>query len=128
MFADLIGLPYQWGAKPSEGATDCLMLSSEIRRRLGMPSYDEQYQWIYEKWDGDSFPSKLVLKWLRLHGQLSEPRLGAVACLPDKTHGFALGTMDSDESLIFIAPGERVTRVPVRLLSDIRFYQDKRDD
>ena len=128
MFADLIGLPYQWAAKPESGATDCFMLSSEIRRRLALPTYDEQYQWIYSRWDQSSFPSKLVLKWLRQNGHTCAPSAGAVACLPSQNNGFALGTMDTDESVIFIAPGERVTRVPVRLLSGIRFYQDKSNE
>jgi hypothetical protein len=125
MFSDLIGLPYQWAAKPEQGATDCFMLSSEVRKRLGLFSYDEQYEWIYQRWDDASFPSKLVLKWLHQHGQLCEASAGAVACLPDRKNGFALGTMDTDDSVIFIAPGQRVTRVPVKLLSGIRLYQDK---
>ncbi len=120
---DLIGLPYQWGARPEEGATDCFMLCGTIRRRLGLSDYFQEYGWLYDKWDGTTFPASIVLRWLRKHGRVGPPRVGAVACI-QSAKGFALGTVVDDDGVVYISPGERVTRAPVRLLNDIEFYWD----
>lgn len=122
---DLVGLPYRWGARPVEGATDCFMLCGEVRRRLGLPDYFQQYSWIYERWDAFSFPSAIVLRWLQRHGRLSEPVIGAVACLPSSTNGFALGTLIDEDRVLFISPGGRATVSPLGLL-EVRLFMDKK--
>ena len=124
-FNDLVGMPYKWGAMPESGFTDCLGLCSEIRRRLGMHDYREDYAWVYEQWDESNFPSREVLRWLRKNGQKTEPVIGAIGYVPDQKQGFALVTMVSETSMMMISPGEKVARVPIKWLSTIQLYRDK---
>jgi hypothetical protein len=50
-FNDLIGLPYQWGAAPWSGKTDCFQLACEVHKRLGFADYSNQFEWVYELYD-----------------------------------------------------------------------------
>jgi hypothetical protein len=50
-FNDLIGLPYQWGAAPWSGKTDCFQLACEVHKRLGFADYSNQFEWVYELFD-----------------------------------------------------------------------------
>lgn len=63
---DLIGLEYQWGANPDllSGYCDCFQLFCAIRRRLGMKDYCEQFQWVYEQYDEQSFSWRSMKAWL----------------------------------------------------------------
>jgi hypothetical protein len=42
---DLIGLPYELGADPSSGKTDCIRLVYEVRNRLGLSSPPLDLAW-----------------------------------------------------------------------------------
>lgn len=42
---DLIGLPYELGAHPSTGKTDCINLVYEVRQRLGLSCPKLQLGW-----------------------------------------------------------------------------------
>lgn len=42
---DLIGLPYELGAHPSSGKTDCINLVYEVRSRLGLSCPPLQADW-----------------------------------------------------------------------------------
>lgn len=126
-FNDLIGLPYKWAAKPEEGATDCLQLVGEARRRLGLYDYSEEFAWIYEKWEETSFPALQIVKWAREHGTKTAPRAGAIGYLKARQAGVALGVMVDDESFLFISPGGNATRTGSYNLPRIRLYWGKAD-
>lgn len=109
-FNDLIGLPYQWGCCPEEGATDCFQLMCLARRRMGLRDLAEQFQWVYEQWDAGTLPRGAILRWLHETGRrIDHPEPGATAYVSES----ALGTA-TEHGILFIAPGQNVVHAPVR--------------
>jgi hypothetical protein len=112
---DLIGLRYGWGHRPSDGSglTDCFQLCCEVRRRLGLRDYSETFEWVYGRYTDETFPRRLVMRWLNQHGRpATESRPGTVLCMPGGDDGIALGTC-TDFGVIFIAFGQNVVHAPV---------------
>lgn len=126
-FNDLIGLPYRWKAKPSEGATDCLQLVGEARRRMGLYDYSKDFAWIYERWPESDFPALQIVRWAHHCGERTGPRKGAIGYAKARHGGVALGVMSDDDSFLFISPGGSVTRAGLYNLPRIRLYWGKRD-
>jgi len=111
---DLVGLTYGWGHRPGDGSgrTDCFQLVCEVRDRLGLPSYREQFAWVYADWTEEAFPRSMIARWLCEHGtRLKAPRRGAVALLPAGA-GAALGT-HLGGLVLFIGPGQNVIQAPL---------------
>ena len=109
---DLIGLQYGWGHAPWDGSgkTDCFQLACEVHKRLGFADYTEQFEWVYRDYTDDTFPRKLILRWLLDNGtRIDTPRPGAVAFLPGEA-GAALATVLEDTAVLFIAPSQNVVR------------------
>jgi hypothetical protein len=78
-FNDLIGLPYQWGAAPWSGKTDCFQLACEVHKRLGFADYSNQFEWVYELFDESTFAKPLLARWMIENGtRLKQPTPGAV--------------------------------------------------
>lgn len=112
---DLIGLTYGWGHSPLDqsGKTDCFQLVCEVRRRLGLFDYCNTFEWVYDKYTEDTFPRRLIVKWLLEHGQrITTPQFGAVVLLPGAA-GAALATYLQD-AVLFISPSKNVvcSRIP----------------
>ena len=126
-FNDLIGLPYQWAAKPEDGATDCLQLMSEARRRLGLYDYSQDFAWVYEQWNEKDFPGMFIAKWSKENGKQCDARLGAFGFLRGNAGGLALGTVVDDESFLFIAAGGKAVRSKLYNLPRIRLYWGQKD-
>lgn len=106
---DLVGLSYKWGHRPGDGSgcTDCFQLVCEVRGRLGLSDYRDHFAWVYERYSEDSFPRRLLARWLLQHGRrLQAPWHGAVALLPAAAGG-ALGICVENRA-IFIGPGQNV--------------------
>jgi hypothetical protein len=102
-FNDLIGLPYQWGAAPWSGKTDCFQLACEVHNRLGFADYSDQFEWVYELFDESTFAKPLLARWMIENGtRLKRPVIGAVAMLPAAI-GSALGTIVEDGALFLVA-------------------------
>jgi hypothetical protein len=111
-FNDLIGLPYQWGAAPWSGKTDCFQLACEVHKRLGFADYSNQFEWVYELFDESTFAKPLLARWMIENGtRLKRPVIGAVAMLPAAI-GSALGTIVEDGAL-FLSPSGAVIRAPL---------------
>jgi hypothetical protein len=111
---DLIGLTYAWNHSPGDGSgkTDCFQLTCEVRNRLGLADYRDQFNWVYREYTESSFPRRLIIRWLNENGKrIYERPPGAVMLLPGSA-GAALATV-LDDSLIFIAPSQNVVRSPV---------------
>jgi hypothetical protein len=108
---DLIGLHYGWGNAPSDGSgkTDCFQLVCEVRQRLGLTSYTDKFAWVYDSYVDETFPRRMIVRWLLEHGRrINAPRHGAVVLLPGLA-GAALATaLDGD--VLFIAPSQNVVR------------------
>lgn len=105
MFNDLIGLKYKWAAKPSsgEGATDCFHLAAEVHRRLGYYDYAPDFAWVFRQFTDETFPRRLLAKWLLETGQrLPAPEQDAVVLLPG-LRGGALGTVMEDGNVLLIS-------------------------
>lgn len=116
---DLIGLKYQWGAKPEDGngTTDCFQLSCAARDRLGLFSYAVLYAWVYERFTEESFTNRQLVRFLFTSGRRTlNPSVGAMALFPGERA--ALGTV-TDHGIIYIAPGGRVVHSPA---CPSRFY------
>jgi hypothetical protein len=110
---DLIGLEYAWGHRPSDGTgkTDCFQLSCEVRKLLGMFSFANTYQWVYDQYTEDSLPNRQLMRFLLESGKRIEvPTVGAMALFSGEKA--ALGTV-TDYGIVFIAPGGRVVHAPV---------------
>ena len=109
----LIGLEYKWGSKPGdgEGFTDCFQLSCEVRKLLGMFSFANAYQWVYDQYTEHSLPNRRLVRFLFESGRrIPDPTVGAMALFPGERA--ALGTV-TDYGIMFIAPGGRVVHAPV---------------
>jgi hypothetical protein len=110
---DLIGLEYAWGHRPGDGTgkTDCFQLSCEVRKLLGMFSFANTYQWVYDQYTEDSLPNRQLMRFLLESGKRIEvPTVGAMALFSGEKA--ALGTV-TDYGIVFIAPGGRVVHAPV---------------
>jgi len=122
---DLIGLQYQWGARFSngEGKTDCFQLVCEIRQRLGLSELANKFSWVYESYTSETLRPVRLARWLLDEGKrLKLPEHGALALLADPTNP-ALGSV-VEGSVVFIAPGKQVARVPVSRVSAYYFWID----
>ena len=122
---DLIGLEYQWGShfRDGQGKTDCFQLVCEIRERIGLSDYSEKFAWAYESYTAESLKPARLARWLLSEGKrLKLPVHGAVALLAEPTNP-ALGSV-VDGSIVFIAPGKRVVRVPVPRVAAYYFWID----
>lgn len=108
---DLVGLRYGWGHRPGDGSgcTDCFQLVCEVRARLGLSDYRDRFAWVYERYTENSFPRRLLARWLLQHGnRLQAPWHGAVALLPAVAGG-ALGICVENRA-IFLGPGQNVVQ------------------
>jgi cell wall-associated NlpC family hydrolase len=106
---DLIGLQYRWGARPSdgEGCTDCFQLVCEVRRRLGLRDYAEQFEWVYEEYTSDTFTLLQLRRFLERNGQVVElPECGDVLLFPS-TGGAVMGVV-IEGWVMFITAGQTV--------------------
>lgn len=122
---DLIGLEYEWGAKPSDGngKTDCFQLVCEVRTRLGLTPYEGTFQWAYDCYTADTLKGFRIARWLLEVGKrLTMPRHGAVVLLA-KTDNPALGTV-VNQRVIFISAGGRVISLPVSRVLAHYFWVD----
>jgi hypothetical protein len=107
---DLIGLKYGWGYAPGDGTgmTDCFQLVCEMRDRMGLSDYREQFEWVYDKYTEDTFCRRLIPRWLLQYGtRLDNPKVGAVLLLPSHAGG-ALGTVVTDGALFLASSGNVV--------------------
>lgn len=119
---DLIGLPYQWGGKPSEGAVDCFQLHNEIRKRLGLLDKSQQFAFAYEQWTEATFPRSQLMRWLKSECTACEERNGAIVLMQgDKGRG-ALGTIVGYGEVSFISLSQMVVRTKVANLGKIRLF------
>ena len=122
MFNDLIGMPYRWGACPSDGSgfTDCFGLSMEVRKRLGLHDFRPEFAFIYEQ---EAVSVKQILKWLWERGEkLKEPRNGAVFCNGGRETGIALATVCDNDRAILLGPSKRVIMAPLATVARGKFY------
>lgn len=119
---DLIGLPYQWGKRPSEGAVDCFQLHNEIRLRLGLSDQSERFAFAYSQWSEHTFPPSQLLKWLQKECIKSEPREGAIVFISECANKGALGTIVGKNDIVFIHERLRVVRAKVANVGRARVF------
>jgi hypothetical protein len=108
---DLIGLKYGWGHSPRDGSgkTDCFQLACEVHERLGFGDYRAKFDWVYRDYTDETFPRRLIVRWLFENGKRLKERIpGAVVLLPGNA-GSALATALND-SVLYISPGNNVVR------------------
>ena len=111
---DLIGLKRAWAAMPGDGSgtVDCCLLAAEVHKRLGYHDYTPDFAWIFKQYTDDTFPRRLMAKWLLQNGtRISCPEPHAVVLLPGSSGG-AMGTVMDDGSVLFISEGG-VVRAPL---------------
>lgn len=99
---NLIGLRYEWGAKPSDGhgATDCFFLSMAARKCLGLSSWEDEFQWVYERaFDHKRHRLKVMRQCLQIGEYVDKPSIGDVILFRTGTVGLATMT---DSGLLYI--------------------------
>jgi hypothetical protein len=124
---DLIGLRYGWGHAPWDGSgkTDCFQLACEVHKRLGFADYTEQFEWVYRDYTDETFPRKLILRWLLDNGtRIDAPRHGAVAFLLGEA-GAALATVLENDAVLFIAPSQNVVRSQIPAGTGAYFWMNR---
>lgn len=93
MINDLIGLDYKAGAKYFDGCRciDCFGLFCEVRRRLGLRDYEQDFQWVY---DAERLPVRAIVKAMREIARRTEsPQDGDLAVIGGSFNRLAVGTV-----------------------------------
>ena len=104
-FNDLIGLKRAWAAKPGDGSgtVDCCLLAAEVRKRLGYYDYTPDLAWIFERYTDETFPRRMMAKWLLANGtRIKEPELHSVVLMHGPNLG-AMGTVLNDGHTLYIS-------------------------
>jgi hypothetical protein len=123
-FNDLIGLEYQWGAKPSDGAgfTDCFGLTMEARQRLGLHSFYPEFAWMYEQYDEQTISGKRIIKWLWEKGtRIKQPKEGAIFRVASD-RSIALAVVIPGSQALFIGPSKRVISAPLAKVARGKYF------
>lgn len=110
MINDLIGLDYERRARFCEGngKSDCFMLVCEVRRRLCLHDYEDEFRWAYDEYDSGNLPMKRIVRWLLENGKRTmERENGNVAIiLPKAGSEIAVGVV-YDGGILTISRGGR---------------------
>jgi hypothetical protein len=96
MVNDLIGLRHETAAKFSPGCTtiDCLGLFIETRKRLGLYSYEEDFQWVYEEMEGKELPLRKIAKAMKsIARRVEKPEEGDLAVMQTTSNTIGLGVV-----------------------------------
>jgi hypothetical protein len=123
-FHDLIGLEYQWGAKPSDGSgfTDCFGLTMEARQRLGLHSFYPEFQWLYDQYDEQTISGKQIIQWLWDKGRrINQPRAGAIFRIRAE-RSIALAVVIPGDDALFIGPGRRVVSAALAKVARGKYF------
>lgn len=119
---DLIGLPYRWGGKPSEGFVDCFQLHNEIRRRLGLSDKSQEFAFAYEQWTEATFPQTQLMRWLKSECTVCKEKTGAIVLMQGNKGRGALGTIVGHGDVSFISLSGVVIRTKVANLGEVRLF------
>lgn len=96
MINDLIGLDYEAGARYHDGCRciDCFALFCEVRRRLDLYDYEQEFQWVY---DTDKLPVRMIIKQMRkIARKVDSPNNGDMAIMGGGIHRLAVGVVIND--------------------------------
>jgi hypothetical protein len=99
MINDLIGLRHETAATffPHCKTIDCFALFSEVRKRLGMRDYYEDFAWVYSEIEEGKLPVKKIFCKVK---EIARPTLspvdGDMALLPVRSGGLGLGVVFND--------------------------------
>lgn len=124
-FNDLIGLRHQWAKRPGDGSgyTDCFALCMEVRKRLGLHDFMEEFGWVYEECQPEEISNKQIVRWLWRNAQrITEPRPGAVFYLPSPGHLLAMAVIVDSENCLFLGPGKSVISLPFAKVAKGKYY------
>jgi hypothetical protein len=90
---DLIGLPYCIGAKYSGPSSyvDCFSLFVEARKRLGLPSYEDEFAWVYDELMDDLPIRKILAQVKTIAYKQASPEEGDLAVLSLQKGHIGLG-------------------------------------
>lgn len=106
MINDLIGLNYQAGAKYFPGCLyiDCFALLCEVRRRLGLYDYENEFQWVYEQ---DKLPVKEIIKRMKVIAKpVEQPNNGDMVIMGGGKNSLAVGVV-LNEGVLSISHGRK---------------------
>jgi hypothetical protein len=110
MINDLIGLSYERRARfcDGQGKTDCFMLVCEVRRRLALHDYEDDFRWAYDQYDSGNLPMKRIVRWLFDNGQRTfEKENGNVAIILPKPSGEIAVGVAYDGGILTVSRGGR---------------------
>lgn len=124
-YNDLIGLEYQYGARPSDGKgyTDCWHLCMEVRKRLGLNHLEHSYPWVYDDYTEKGLTARKIFRWLLSYGEkIKEPRPGSIFYLSGARSLLAMAVVADDGNCLFIGPGKMVIAVPLFLVQPKYYF------
>lgn len=107
---DLIGLQYERRARFCDGneKSDCFMLVCEVRRRLGLHDYEDEFRWAYEEYDSGNLPMKRIVRWLFENGKRTTQREnGNVAIILPRPGGEIAVGVAYDGGILTISRGAK---------------------
>jgi len=109
MINDLIGLSYERRARfcDNNGETDCFMLVCEVRRRLNLHDYEDEFRWAYDDYEAGTLPIKRIIRWLLIHGEkTSKMENGNIAIMFPPKGEIAVGVV-YDGGIVTVSKGGR---------------------
>lgn len=124
-FNDLVGLQHQWAKRPADGSgfTDCFALCMEVRRRLGLHDFMEEFGWVYEQCQPEEISNRQIVKWLWKNAkQITEPRPGAVFYLPSPNGSLAMAVITDNQNCLLLGPGKKVISLPFAKVAKGKYY------
>jgi hypothetical protein len=98
------------------------MLVCEVRRRLGLHDYEDDFRWAYDEYDAGNLPMKRIMRWLLENGKRTNDLTdGNVAIMKNISGELAVGVV-YDKGIAIIARGGRSFWVAEPLLSVIKLF------
>lgn len=96
MVNDLIGLRHETAAKFYPGCTtiDCFGLFVEVRKRLGLHDFGDDFQWVYEEMEEKVLPlRKIANRMKQIARRTNSPIEGDLVLLPSRNTTMGLGVV-----------------------------------
>lgn len=124
-FNDLIGLQYDWHSEPADtnGHTNCFALCMEVRKRLGLNDFINQYRHLYKDTEENEIGLRQILRLIRLHGKrIFEARPGAVFYSQSVNGQIAMAVVVDETNALMLAPGGRVICLPFAKVAKGYYY------
>ena len=95
----------------------------EVRKRLGLKDFMEDYEWVYEQCLPEQVGNRQIIRWVRKHSRVIKvPRPGAIFYVPSDGDRLAMAVVVDERDCLFLGPGKSVVRMAFATVSKGKFY------